>query len=284
MSVDYAGSLGNSKRVDGHLVKLPAAEAIQPNLVHRRCDAECSYTDCFDVTDTGKWILAQRRLGCESMSLQDIVTAAYVRAVAAVPVLRRFVAGRKVFSHNSIEVVSSFRSYKGYEYSDTLIKTEFESTDTVFDVNRKTGADMAEADHAGGDSPLQAYTLNYAKRGRFVRGLVRLLFIVMDFFGLLPNRRIAASPFHGSMRIYNTSALNIGPVTRHLSNIGTVPLVISLGAARTVNGRNYVDVVYTYDSRVLEDADMAKVFECIKTCVEAPSQLEYPPDKVYDDE
>lgn len=284
MSVDYAGSRGNSKRIDGHLVKLPAAEAIQPDLVHRRCDAECSYTDCFDVTDTGKWIMAQRGSGCASMSLQNIVTAAYVRAVAAVPVLRRFVAGRKVFSHSSIDVVSSFRSYKGYEYSDTLIKTEFESTDTVFDVNRKTYAGVSEAEHAGVDSPLQAYMRNYANRGRFVRGLIRLLFILMDFFGILPLRRIEASPFHGSMRIYNTSELGIGPITRHLSNIGTVPLVISLGAVRTVNGRNYVDVVYTYDSRVFGDADMAAAFDCIRACVEEPSRLEYPPNKVYDDE
>ena len=286
MATDFSSSSG---RRDGHLIfKTGDCESVLPNIVTRRCDAENFYEDSFEVTETEKWLNSH-----SGFSMQKVIIAAYIRTVAAYPRLNHFIAGRKIYAHNSIEVVSSFRNYSGYDYGETVIKTDFEATDTVNDVSRKITNQINAINNSDRKTLLEETAEKLANKHRFFRTLLMLLYRLLDFFGWLPEKKLNASPFHGSMRVADFGELGIKPVTKRLANFGTLPLYISFGAVRTVTEivggnsiaeRRYVDVRYSYDSRVIDNSDAARAFELIKSYVQNPQPLEFTPGKVYDDE
>ena len=62
--------------------------------------------------------------------------AAYIRMVSLRPGINRFVAGRRIYARNNIEVVLTVRRSMSTTSNETTIKAVFAPTDTIFDVAR----------------------------------------------------------------------------------------------------------------------------------------------------
>ena len=123
---------------------------------------------------------------------------------------------------------------------------------------------------------------------RFAIAVLRML----DYFGLIPDSLIEASPFHGSMIITDLGSLGIGPVYHHIYDFGTLPAFIAFGAKRKVmeldnDGnpakRKYIDYKVYTDERICDGYDYAMAFKYFKKYLRHPGELEVPPEKVVHD-
>ena len=114
---------------------------------------------------------------------------------------------------------------------------------------------------------------------RFAIGCLR----VMDYFGIIPQKLLDASPFHGSMIITDMGSLGIPPIYHHLYNFGTLPMCIACGAKRKAVERKYIDFMAVMDERVCDGYYYASSFKYMKMFMHNPSLLEVPPEKVVED-
>ena len=109
---------------------------------------------------------------------------------------------------------------------------------------------------------------------RFAIGCLR----VMDYFGIIPQKLLDASPFHGSMIITDMGSLGSPPIYQHLYNFGNLPMFISFGAKRKAVG-----LMAVIDERVCDGYYYASSFKYMKMFMHNPALLEVPPEKVVED-
>ncbi|MFR7758515.1 MAG: hypothetical protein ACLU3G_05430 [Christensenellales bacterium] len=125
-------------RVDGRRIRsLNGFFNFIPYIMPHRNDACNYYQESFEITNADRWFRQQRLNGYKGIGMLHLFIAAYVRAIAELPALNRFVVGRRVYARNNIEVVLTVKRSLAIDATETTIKVEFDPTDTIFDVYRK---------------------------------------------------------------------------------------------------------------------------------------------------
>lgn len=279
-------------RVDGRYLKsLNGFFKFIPFIMPSRVDALNYYEQAFEISGADKWFKRQRAAGYKGMGMLHLIIAAYVRAVAAMPAINRFVAGRRIYAHDTIEVVMAVKRSLTADADETTIKVEFAPTDTIYDVYRKLNKaidNVRSTDSNGTDE----FAERFSHLPRWLARLLLWFIRVLDYFGWLPKRYIDISPFHGSMIITDLGSLGIGPIYHHIYNFGTLPVFISFGGKRssyeldpsgTVVERKYIDAKFALDERIADGFYFASVFKLISKLIADPSILEDPPAAVNDD-
>ncbi len=280
-------------RADGRRVRsLSGFFNFIPFIMAQRNDALIQYEDSFEISNAEHWFRAQRQNGYKGIGMLHLIIAAYIRTVAYMPALNRFVAGRRIYSHNQIEVVLAVKRSLEVDASETTIKVAFEPTDTIFDVYRKMNREIEKIKSSEEANKTEEIANKFVKLPRFIIRFAVWLLKVADYLGWLPKKLLDASPFHGSMIITDLGSLGIGPVYHHIYNFGTLPVFIAFGAKRhayeinhngTVDENKYVDAKFTLDERIVDGHYYATVFKYMHRFISEPSLLEVPPEKVYND-
>lgn len=280
-------------RKDGRLLRsLPAFSKFIPYIMPSRNDALNYYEESMEVSAVEHRIRQLRIDGYKGIGLLHFIIAAYIRVVSMLPGVNRFVAGRRIYAANSIDVVMAVKRGMSIDATETTIKVHFEPTDTIFDVYRKmTDAIDAVKTSEGGNSTEEiAEALCRAPRFllRFALAILRL----MDYFGWLPEALTEASPFHGSMIITDLGSLRIGPVFHHIYNFGTLPVFIAFGTKRQayeldkdghVIEKKLVDMKFTLDERICDGHYHAQFLQGLRYIFQHPEIVETPPSKVVED-
>lgn len=263
-----------------------------PYIMPDRNDAMLFYEQSFDITEVEKWLRVQRDNGYKGMGMLHLFIAAYIRVIASLPALNRFVIGRRIYSHDDITVVMAVKRSLALDAPETTVKVHFSPSDTVYDVYRKLNAEIDKV-KSGEDNDVESFTARAKKLPRFVLRFILWVIRVLDYLGKLPARAIELSPFHGSMMITDLGSLGVSPVFHHIYNFGTLPVFISFGAKRktydicdggrcTVE-RKYVDAKITLDERIVDGHYYASVIKLLGTYVKDPTKLEVPPEIVKQD-
>ena len=291
MSGNYTKRSGD--RPDGRRIRsLSGFSNFIPYIMPERNDALNNYEQAFEISDADRWLRQQRAEGYKGMGMLHLFIAAYVRCVASLPALNRFVAGRRIYSHENVEVVMAIKRSLSTDASETTIKVPFSPSDTVYDVYRKLNKAIDEVKSSEEANNTEDFANRFAKMPRFVVRFAIWIIKVLDYFGKLPKKLIDLSPFHGSMIITDLGSLGIGPIYHHIYNIGTLPVFISFGAKRKayeitgegkVAERKYVDVKFTLDERIVDGHYYASVLKLMNSYVKDPSVLEIPPETVKQD-
>lgn len=287
------GRRGGHDRKDGRLLHTVGTFGkLLPHIARSRCEATGMYDDSFDVSNAERWLKAQNPQEFKGMGHLHLFIAAYIRAVAANPEINRFVAGRRIYARDGIEVAIPIRRDHDAYGEDSVIKVSLEASDTVYDVYRKISSAMAKEENSVNGNASRHFAKKLAKAGKFLRGIYMLLARILDYFGFLPQRIMNASPFHSSVMVHDMSDLAMGPVAHQLYNVGTLPVIMSLGSRRTayefdgkdsVVVRRYVDVKFSVDTRITDSEGFASAFKTMKKNIENPGLLELPPQKFIDD-
>lgn len=291
MSNNYRKRSGD--RPDGRRIRsLNGFFNFIPYIMPQRNDACNQYEESFEISNADRWFRQQRLNGYKGIGMLHLFIAAYVRAIAALPGLNRFIAGRRIYARNNIEVVMAVKRSLAVDATETTIKVEFDPTDTIFDVYRKMNEEIDKIKSSDEENGTEDFANKFKNLPRFVVRFVIWLLTVADYFGLLPKSLLDVSPFHGSMIITDLGSLGIGPIFHHIYNFGTLPVFISFGAKRKVyeldrNGnpveRKYVDGKFVMDERTVDGHYYATVFKYINRFIADPSLLEVPPEKVVQD-
>jgi len=120
-------------RKDGRLIRsLPAFNKFIPYIMPTRNDAHNYYEESFLVGNVDKRLRQLRVAGYKGIGLLHFLIAAYVRCVSMLPGINRFVAGRRVYAKDTIEVVMAVKRSLSIDATETTIKVQFEPTEEQY--------------------------------------------------------------------------------------------------------------------------------------------------------
>ena len=263
-----------------------------PFIMVQKNDACNQFADSVEITETDRWLRAKRKEGYKGLGYLHLFIASYVRAASQRPCVNRFIAGRRSFARNNIEVVLTVRRGMSSDAGETTIKVIFDPSDTVFDVYRKMEEKINEIKDSEEDNNTEAVARALTKLPRFILSFAIWILKIMDYFGLIPMSLLNASPFHGSMIITDLGSIGIGPIYHHLYNFGTLPVFVAFGVKRKVTEleadgtpvqRKYIDYKVNTDERICDGYDYAMAFKYFKKYLKHPEELETPPEQVVED-
>ena len=280
-------------RKDGRLIhSLAPFYKFMPYIMPTKNDACNQFEDCIEITDTDRWLRQKRLEGYKGLGYLHLFIAAYVRMVSMRPGINRFVAGRRIYARNNIEVVLTVRRTMSTTSNETTIKAVFAPTDTIFDVYRKMNEKIDEIKYGGEDNNTEQVAGALLKLPRFLLRFAIGCLRVMDYFGIIPQKLLDASPFHGSMIITDMGSLGIPPIVHHLYNFGNLPVFVAFGRKyRKVEldlqgkpvTRRYVDFVMNTDERIVDGFYYATVMKYFEKLLREPEQLDLSPEEVIRD-
>ena len=280
-------------RKDGRLLRtLPAFNKFIPFIMPQRNDRFIHYEEAFEVSRVDRRLRALRTEGYKGIGILHFMIACYVRAVAMLPGVNRFVAGRRIYAHNNIEVVMTVKRELSIDATETTIKVRFQPTDTIFDVYRKMNEKIDEIKSSDENNNTEAVAEILASFPRFLLRAAIGVLRALDYFGLLPESLTDASPFHGSMIITDLGSLRIGPIYHHIYNFGTLPVFIAFGAKRhayeidrhgKVIDNKYIDTKLVLDEGIVDGHYYAQLLRSFRYIFEHPEIVEAPPTKVIED-
>lgn len=287
----YRRRIGDRK--EGRLLRsISAINKLVPFIMITRNDACNYFRDEIEITEIDRWLRQKRKEGYKGIGIMHLFIAAYIRTVASRPALNRFVSGRRVYARNCVEIIMTIKHSLSDESEESVINVKFQPTDTIYDVYRKMNDDIdaMKAQEGGNDTDKLADA--FTKLPRFILSFAIGLLKFLDYFGLLPQMFLDASPFHGSMVITDLGSIGIPPVFHHLYNFGNLPIFIAFGAKRrkfeldesghTVESK-YVDFTATTDERICDGFYLATSFKYLKHYLNNPHLLETPPERVDQD-
>ena len=263
-----------------------------PYIMKTKNDACNYFSDSIEISETESWLRDKRRDGWKGIGMLHLFIAAYVRVCAHCPGLNRFISGQKIFARKNIQVVLTVKKSMSPDAEETTIKVDLEPTDTVFDVYRKMNAKIDEIKADDGENNTEQVAGALCKLpGLFLK--FALWFInLLDYFDLLPQFVLDASPFHGSLVVTDLGSLGIPPVYHHIYNFGNVSVFAAFGAKRRAVEldkagvpveRKYLDYRLTLDERTVDGMYYANALKYLKYYMRHPQALELPPEKVEED-
>lgn len=280
-------------RKEGRLLRsLPAFNKFVPFIMPVRNDACNQYEESFEVSVLDRRLRKLRVDGYKGIGILHFIIAAYIRGVSMLPGMNRFVAGRRVYARNNIEVVMTVKRSLAIDATETTIKVKFEPTDTIFDVYRKMNEKIDEIKASEGNNNTEDVAEALCRAPRFLLRFVILVLRILDYFGWLPEALTDASPFHGSMIITDLGSLRIGPIYHHIYNFGTLPIFVAFGAKRhayeldrhgNMVDHKYVDCKFVMDERTVDGHYYAQFLQAFRYLFLHPEILETPPSKVVED-
>ena len=280
-------------RKDGRLLRsLPAYTKFMPYIMATRNDALNFYEESMEITDVDRRLRRLRVDGYKGIGFLHFLIAAYIRIVSMLPGLNRYVAGRRIYAGNDITVVMTVKRALSIDATETSIKVHFEPTDTIFDVYRKMNEKIDEVKATEENNNTEDVADALARLPRFLLRFVIQILRILDYFDLLPQSLLEASPFHGSLIITDLGSLRIRPVFHHIYNFGTLPVFIAFGAKRhayeldrhgNMVDHKYVDCKFTLDERTTDGHYWAQAFQAWRYIFQHPEILEQPPTRIVED-
>ena len=280
-------------RKDGRLLRsLPGYSKFIPYIMPLKNDRFIHYEESFEVTELDRMLRKLRVEGYKGIGILHFMIAAYVRGLSRLPGVNRFVAGRRIYARNSIEVIMTVKRTLTVGASETSIKVHFEPTDTILDVYRKMNQAIDEIKSSEENNGTEDFADTVARLPRFLLRFAITMLRVLDYFDWIPKSLLDISPFHGSMIITDMGSLRIGPVYHHIYNFGTLPTFIAFGAKRhayELNRRGemvdnkYIDCKFVLDEGIVDGHYWAQFLQAYRYMFEHPEMLLSPPSKVVED-
>ena len=265
-----------------------AITRVTPYIMTERNDASNLNTVYLDVAPITDYVREKRAEG-RKMSTMAVIIAGYVRMIAAMPELNRFVVNRKLYARKYLSVSFVVINKAGVDnFEETNVKIKFRPTDTIFEIAEKVEAAIEKNQLSTSDNA----TTQLVNKLVGLPGLLSLgvpFLKWLDKVGLLPKAIIEASPFHTSCFITNMASVRIGKLYHHLYNFGTTSQFLGIGEKERqvyVDRDGSVKVRYVYpigvvtDERVAAGSFYALGFRTFKRCMQNPRIMETPPENV----
>ena len=282
-------------RKDGRLIRsISPYSKFVPFIMPQRNDRLVNYEESFEITKADRFLRALRQDDAyKGIGLLHFIIAAYVRCLCSLPGINRFIAGRRIYARNSIEVIMTVKKEMSINAEETSVKVRFEPTDTIYDVYRKMKAATDEVKSGSGEpNDTDQFADTIARLPRFLIRFALAVLRIGDYFGWLPASLLDMSPFHGSMIVTDLGSLRIGPVYHHIYNFGTLPLFLAFGAkyhkyeitdAGKVEKCKYIDMKMVLDEGICDGHYYAQFLQAFRYIFQHPEMLSTAPTTVRED-
>ena len=224
-------------RADGKRVKnVDPMYTLAPYFMRNRSDAQNAITVTVPYDNVHDYVLDARKRGYKFSHL-TVVLSAIIRAVSEFPELNRFVVNSKIYAHNELKIAMVV--LRPSDNNPSMSKMKFDLYDTVFDVNEKVEAFIAENNQSTSNTKVDKLFKTLVGCGplmRFALAVIRGL----DKLGWLPKAITDLSPFHGSL-CPCCHPLSCFPTSLGQRQHGAITLAIVTGAGQHANLFQFAD-------------------------------------------
>ena len=282
------------RRSDGYLIrKIDPIVALMPHLMAERNDAMVQLQYEIDYGKLARYVVSKEQQGIK-LRFMDVVIAAFVRTIAELPELNRFIINKRVYARSTLSVSFAVLRSNGENVSDVdenTTKCYFDPHDTIFDVANRITAVIDEARKPDADNATLRVATALLKTP--VARLAVDVFKWMDRHGCMPRFIIDASPFHTSLFLTNNASVGLPAVFHHIYNFGSTTMFWSMGAPRKKidldkDGKavrtRVMPIGVTVDERVAAGRVFGMMIARMMRYFNDPSLLEQPPERVNWDE
>ena len=280
-------------RREGRRVRtLDPYSAMTPFIMKEKSDASNYFSEIVDVTEIERYLRKKRLDGYPGIGVLHFFTAMYIRAASQYPGINRFCSGQRVYARENVEFMMTIKRELKMDSTATSIKISFDRSDTIYDVYNKLNLELSKVKNEGEATNTDDIANLLVKLPRvilrFTIGFLKLL----DYFGILPNVILNASPFHGSVIITDLGSVGLPAIYHHLYNFGNLPVFIALGAKRKVRELNadgdvitkkLIDVKLVVDERICDGFYFSQAFRYFKSILRNPEMLDDPPEEIVED-
>lgn len=277
-------------RYDGYRVKnVDPFFFLIPHVMKKRVDSQVFFEDELDITELEKFIRQHGETDVPGIKMYHLLVAACIRLYAQRPYLNRFCISGKIYARNNMHISMSILRGQGNQAESTMVKPEFELTDTLKDVvdrfNQLVAENRQEASENGTDVAAKVL-------GKLPVWLTRFAVNVLAFLdrrGWLPKALNNVSPFHTSLFITNLGSIGIKPIYHHIYEFGTTSIFIAMGKKRTVREldtdgtivkKRKLDIKVVADERICDGHYYATSMRMLNKILQHPERLLNPPDEV----
>lgn len=279
-------------RAEGRLLRtVSPMTRVAVFIMGNRIGALNSIRDSVDTAEIDKYIRAKKDEGYRNFNFMHVIIATYVRVVAQMPALNRFIAGHKIFARNNIEIALTIKKEMTLDSPDTVIKIEPRADMTPVEIYELLQDKIdGYREEPGGSFDKTARILNHLPGILMLIAIKLIRFI--DYLGFLPRALTRLSPFHASMFITSMGSLGIPPIYHHLYDFGNCPVFIAFGAKErkyelNADGESerhdYIGFTVVMDERICDGFYYASALKKIRRLLKNPTLLDTPPEAVAED-
>ncbi|MCQ2589908.1 MAG: hypothetical protein MJ179_05750 [Treponema sp.] len=286
---DYKRRLGD--RRDGRRLRtIEPITTLIPFFMRERNESCNLISDSVDLQYMEAYIRQKKAAGLKNFNAMHVLVASYVRSISQRPGINRFVAGRRIYARNKIQVLMDVKKRMELNAPETMLKFDFNpyctAEEVYHEMNNKIVAYQESEEEMDGFDKI-ARLLTYVPR--FIYRLFVRVLLWLDYHGWLPKFIEEISPGHGSLVITSMASLGIPSIFHHLYNFGNCPLFISFSTARhqyelnkegQVENKHYLDLNYTTDERICDGQYYASGLREIRKYLKNPQLLDQPPKEV----
>ncbi len=274
--------LFTKSRNDGIYVQGEAAHGlIMPHIMCTRTESVVYFPLELCVESTMSYIDSHRAKGVR-VTLFNIVLAAIARTAYEFPNINRFIAGRRLYLHNSFEAGYVIKRRMSLEGDDSNIKLAFLPTENLFDCAQKMNVRRSEIKRGELDESDELVAI-FSHLPRFAMRLAASAVKVLDYFGMLPRAFTDGLPFFASVFISHVGSIGADAPYHHLFEMGTCSIFITLGRVYdkliltgdgAVRNAKFVNIRATVDERICEGYYLVRALDRFKELVTNPALLE----------
>ena len=280
-------------RLDGRRVRsMPIMSKVTSFFMPTRLNRSNYIEDTLEISNMERYIRRKRKEGLKHFGITHVIVASYVRTVAEMPALNRFVAGQRVYHRYDLSLNMVVKKEMKADSQDSSIKVLFDPADTADDVYRKFNDALEVAKSEGITNNFDSLTHVLDYMPGLVLAFFGFLVRFLDYFGMLPAALERVSPFHGSLFITSMGSLGIPPIYHHLYDFGTVPVFIAFGHKYTkyemdkegnVIAKKYIDYKTVCDEGICDGFYYAGAMKKLRSYMSHPERLDMPPEQVVED-
>ena len=280
-------------RRDGRRLRsLDPYNAMTPYIMKVKSDSSNHFSDSIEISAAEGFLREKRKQGYPGMGILHLFVATYVRLVSQYPGVNRFVSGQRIFARGNIDFVMTVKKEMKMSGSETSIKVAFDPRDTINDVFNKINAEVSKIKDEGDATNTDDIAKIFMKLPRLILKFAVFFLTMLDYFGLLPQVLINASPFHGSVVITDMGSIGMPAIYHHLYDFGNIPVFIALGIKRkayevgpdgSVEHKKYVDYKFVVDERICDGFYFSQAFKMFRSVLKQPQILDEPPETVAED-
>lgn len=275
----------NGNRPDGTRVRnAPAVRRFMPFLMPGRNGSAVYFEQKIDVSQTQDYLKRWRSDPTRGqLRLFHLYIAAGVRTLQDRPRLNRFVAGKRLYDRNAIDLSISVLKAKNDDALLTVVKQRFDPEDGLLGTREK----VEEILKVGRDDEQTASEREVSLLARLPRWLIPLLFKLQrfgEYINVLPGSLIENDPLYASAIISHLGTIGLDAAYHHLYEHGTLPIFMVIGKINkepvvtpdgNIEVRPMVTVRFSFDERVADGLYAAKAMVHFKRLVEKPWRLEH---------
>lgn len=277
------------RRSDGTLVKDirdPIGD-IMPYIMRGRNESAVYYSKSYCVENIQQYIRDQRKKGVR-ITVFNIISAACLHTFLRRPHLNRFVAGRRLYQHNTFDILYVVKTSLTDDGIESVARVRFDGDDTLLNVKDKMAVSVDEIKGTTGKDDDRFIGL-IAKLPRFVKRFIVGVARVLDFHGLMPKALMELIPLYSSIFISHMGSIGGDAMFHHLYEFGTTSIFCTIGRiylkpyrdirTEEVVWKKTIDLNITLDERICDGYYFIKSLELFDSLIDKPSLMEMTPNQ-----